>query len=189
MFASGSDCAEKHVDFVSIGTNDLTQLVFGFSRDDTQRFMPTYLEQHIMAKDPFVSLDVRGVGSLVTYAVNKCRKANPAIKVGVCGEHGGDPASIQFFNKAGLDYISCSPARVPIAKIAAAQAHIEDITRGEVLHTVDSTQIYEDLYFHIIGVTSSVVLISNKWNYFIELEIMCMIVPNTLKTRHITVRW
>lgn len=128
MFASGSDCAEKHVDFVSIGTNDLTQLVFGFSRDDTQRFMPTYLEQHIMAKDPFVSLDVRGVGSLVTYAVNKCRKANPAIKVGVCGEHGGDPASIQFFNKAGLDYISCSPARVPIAKIAAAQAHIEDIT-------------------------------------------------------------
>eukprot|EP01036_Dinobryon_divergens_P024279 gene24279-32714_t len=124
--------AEKHIDFVSIGTNDLTQMVFGFSRDDTQRFMPAYLENHILAKDPFISLDIRGVGSLVTLAINKCKKANPAIKVTklIC-VHAGDPASIQFFNKIGLDYVSCSPSRIPIAKMAAAQAHIEDITREE----------------------------------------------------------
>lgn len=143
--------AEKHIDFVSIGTNDLTQMVFGFSRDDTQRFMPAYLENHILAKDPFISLDIRGVGSLVTLAINKCKKANPAIKVGICGEHAGDPASIQFFNKIGLDYVSCSPSRIPIAKMAAAQAHIEDITRFPAkINTILGLSIYAPSFLPVL---------------------------------------
>lgn len=119
----------KDVKFVSIGSNDLTQLMFGFSRDDTQRFMASYIDRHIVARDPFKSIDVRGVGSLINLAVTKCKKMDPLIKIGICGEHGGDPLSISFFNKIGIDYVSCSPSRIPIAKLAAAQAHIEDVTK------------------------------------------------------------
>lgn len=119
----------RDVKFVSIGSNDLTQLVFGFSRDDTQRFMGNYVDRHIVSRDPFQSIDVRGVGSLINLAVSKCKKMDPLIKIGICGEHGGDPLSIHFFNKIGVDYVSCSPCRIPIAKLAAAQAHIEDVTK------------------------------------------------------------
>ena len=109
-------------DFFSFGTNDLTQMTYGFSRDDAGKFLEAYIEKGILSGDPFVSLDVTGVGQLVSLAVEKGRKARPDIKLGVCGEHGGDPKSIHFFNRIGLDYVSASPFRVPIARLAAAQA-------------------------------------------------------------------
>ena len=109
-------------DFFSFGTNDLTQTTFGLSRDDAGKFLPHYLEQEIFAKDPFVSIDRDGVGALVRIAVEKGRKARPDLKLGICGEHGGDPSSIAFCAEAGLDYVSCSPYRVPVARLAAAQA-------------------------------------------------------------------
>ena len=109
-------------EFFSFGTNDLTQATMGLSRDDAGKFLPAYLEAGILPKDPFVSLDKDGVGALVTMAAERGRKQRPGIKLGVCGEHGGDPASIEFFQKAGLAYVSCSPFRVAIARLAAAQA-------------------------------------------------------------------
>jgi pyruvate, orthophosphate dikinase len=109
-------------DFFSFGTNDLTQTVFGLSRDDAGKFLPAYIEQGILAKDPFVSIDIEGVGEMVRIAVAKGRAVKPDLKLGICGEHGGDPASIAFCEKVGLDYVSCSPYRVPIARLAAAQA-------------------------------------------------------------------
>ncbi len=109
-------------EFFSFGTNDLTQMTFGFSRDDIGSFMPSYLEQGIVDKDPFQSIDVDGVGSLVSMACAKGRAKRAKLKLGVCGEHGGDPASIRFFQKCGLDYVSCSPFRVPVARLSAAQA-------------------------------------------------------------------
>ena len=112
----------QSVDFISFGTNDLTQTCLGLSRDDASKFLNQYKEQGIIKKDPFVSLDVNGVGELIKIAVELARTANPQIKIGVCGEHGGDPESIKFFEKVVLDYISCSPYRVPVAKLAAAQA-------------------------------------------------------------------
>ncbi|MFM9958380.1 MAG: pyruvate, phosphate dikinase [Phycisphaerales bacterium] len=112
-------------DFFSFGTNDLTQLTFGYSRDDVNSFLPDYLSREVLPQDPFQSLDVTGVGQLVTMAVEKGRSVVPKLKVGICGEHGGDPASVHFFHKAGLDYVSCSPFRVPIARLAAAQAAIK----------------------------------------------------------------
>jgi pyruvate,orthophosphate dikinase len=121
--------AAKHMEFVSFGSNDLSQLVFGFSRDDSHRFMGAYLEQHLVARDPFESLDIVGVGGMIQMAVRRARRVNPNIKVGVCGEHGGDPKSIKFFNHIGLNYVSCSPFRIPVAKVAAAQAHIEETAR------------------------------------------------------------
>jgi pyruvate,orthophosphate dikinase len=109
-------------DFVSFGTNDLTQMTFGFSRDDVEsRLLKTYLAQGLLAANPFEHLDTEGVGALVADAVIAGRTANPELKAGVCGEHGGDPASIRFFADAGLDYVSCSPPRVPVARLAAAQ--------------------------------------------------------------------
>ena len=111
-----------HSEFFSFGTNDLTQLTFGYSRDDVNGFLPAYLEQEILAGDPFESIDASGVGRLVELAVAEGRGARPGIKIGVCGEHGGDPASVRFFDGVGLDYVSCSPFRVPIARLAAAQA-------------------------------------------------------------------
>lgn len=120
---------ETGLGFVSIGSNDLTQLTYGFSRDDTASFMPVYMDKGILAADPFVTIDQRGVGLLVNMAVKKVRKANPKAEVGVCGEHGGDPTSVFFFDALGIDYISCSPYRVPTAKIAAAQAHIKAVAR------------------------------------------------------------
>ncbi len=109
-------------DFFSFGTNDLTQTVFGLSRDDAGKFLPAYIEQGILAKDPFVSIDVEGVGEMMRIAVERGRAAKPGLKLGICGEHGGDPASIAFCEAIGLDYVSCSPYRVPVARLAAAQA-------------------------------------------------------------------
>ncbi|MDP6986438.1 MAG: pyruvate, phosphate dikinase [Phycisphaerales bacterium] len=115
-----AECA----DFFSFGTNDLTQLTFGYSRDDINGFLPDYLHRGILEKDPFQSIDVDGVGALVETGCKKGRMTKPTLKLGVCGEHGGDPASIQFFESCGLDYVSCSPFRVPTARLAAAQAVI-----------------------------------------------------------------
>jgi pyruvate,orthophosphate dikinase len=108
--------------FFSFGTNDLTQTALGVSRDDAGRFLAAYVEQGIYPRDPFVSLDIEGVGQLIELAVERGRKARPDIKLGICGEHGGDPASIAFCESVGLDYVSASPYRVPIARLAAAQA-------------------------------------------------------------------
>jgi len=109
-------------EFFSFGTNDLTQTVFGLSRDDAASFVGTYQRLGIFEHDPFVSLDVTGVGELVRIAVERGRATRPGLKLGICGEHGGDPASITFCQEVGLDYVSCSPYRVPIARLAAAQA-------------------------------------------------------------------
>jgi pyruvate,orthophosphate dikinase len=112
----------QEAEFFSFGTNDLTQTTLGVSRDDAGRFLTAYVEQGIFARDPFVSLDIEGVGQLVELAAERGRAARPEIKLGICGEHGGDPASIAFCEKVGLDYVSASPYRVPIARLAAAQA-------------------------------------------------------------------
>jgi pyruvate,orthophosphate dikinase len=112
----------REAEFFSFGTNDLTQLTFGYSRDDSGRFLPPYVEQGILPGDPFLSLDVTGVGEMVATAVERGRQGRKGLKVGVCGEHGGDPPSVAFFHDVGLDYVSCSPYRVPIARLAAAQA-------------------------------------------------------------------
>ena len=116
----------EHADFFSFGTNDLTQMTFGFSRDDVNSFLPDYLRKELLPCDPFQSLDTSGVGQLVQMGVTKGRSTKPNLKVGICGEHGGDPASIEFCHKAGLNYVSCSPFRVPIARLAAAQAAIRN---------------------------------------------------------------
>ncbi|PIP92566.1 MAG: pyruvate, phosphate dikinase [Bdellovibrio sp. CG22_combo_CG10-13_8_21_14_all_39_27] len=116
----------KDAQFFSFGTNDLTQTTFGLSRDDAGKFLPEYVSKGIMAGDPFVSLDQDGVGFLVKHAVAEGKKNNPQIHMGICGEHGGDPKSIDFCHRAGLDYVSCSPFRVPIARLAAAQAAINN---------------------------------------------------------------
>jgi pyruvate,orthophosphate dikinase len=120
-----ADEIAKEAEFFSFGTNDLTQMGFGLSRDDAGKFLGQYIELGILDKDPFVSIDASGVGQLVEIGVRKGRATKPKLKIGVCGEHGGDPASIHFFHKAGLDYVSCSPYRVPIARLAAAQAELE----------------------------------------------------------------
>jgi pyruvate,orthophosphate dikinase len=118
-----ADEIAEYAEFFSFGTNDLTQMTFGFSRDDVEgRMMSAYLEQGLLKRNPFDTLDQEGVGELVIEAATKGRKARPGMKLGVCGEHGGDPESIDFFYRAGLDYVSCSPFRVPIARLAAAQA-------------------------------------------------------------------
>ena len=110
-------------DFFSFGTNDLTQTTLGLSRDDAERaFLPEYLAHGLVMKSPFESIDVDGVGALVRIAVDGARTVKPKISLGVCGEHGGDPDSIEFFDDAGLDYVSCSPFRVPVARVAAARA-------------------------------------------------------------------
>ena len=122
-----ADQIAVEAEFFSFGTNDLTQMTFGFSRDDIKGFMPTYLKEKILPIDPFQSLDVKGVGQLIEIGVTKGRKSrqekhNEHLKVGICGEHGGDPDSVAFCHKVGMDYVSCSPFRVPIARLAAAQA-------------------------------------------------------------------
>jgi pyruvate,orthophosphate dikinase len=109
-------------EFFSFGTNDLTQTTLGISRDDAARFLGAYVDKGIIAKDPFVSLDIDGVGKLIEMASRKGRETRPDLKLGICGEHGGDPASIAFCEEIGLDYVSASPFRVPIARLAAAQA-------------------------------------------------------------------
>ena len=119
-----ADEIATHAEFFSFGTNDLTQTTFGFSRDDIGSFLPDYLDRSILPEDPFQSLDVNGVGKLVSIAVKLGRDVNEKIKIGICGEHGGDPASIHFCKENGLDYVSCSPFRVPIARLSAAQAEL-----------------------------------------------------------------
>jgi pyruvate,orthophosphate dikinase len=126
-----ADRIARHADFFSFGTNDLTQTALGFSRDDVEsKFVPTYLDRHIIDRSPFETIDQPGVGWLVRLASWVGREAVPGLKLGICGEHGGDPESIHFFHAAGLDYVSCSPFRVPIARIAAAQAAIEHPLEG-----------------------------------------------------------
>jgi len=113
----------RSADFFSFGTNDLTQLVFGFSRDDIEsRVIGMYVNEGILSANPFETLDSQGVGRVIKHAIEKGRKVNPELEIGVCGEHGGDPESIRFFFEAGVDYVSCSPFRVPVARLAAAQA-------------------------------------------------------------------
>ena len=116
----------KAAQFFSFGTNDLTQMTFGFSRDDAGKFLPYYYEKKIFESDPFARLDRSGVGKLVEMAVEGGRKTRPDIKLGICGEHGGDPSSVEFCHNIGLAYVSCSPFRVPIAILAAAQANIRN---------------------------------------------------------------
>ena len=113
----------KHAEFFSFGTNDLTQTTFGISRDDSGKFLNDYIENKIFSVDPFVSID-EGVEDLIEIAVRNGKKQNKKIKLGICGEHGGDPQSIDFCSKTGLDYVSCSPYRVPIARLSAAQAEL-----------------------------------------------------------------
>ncbi len=129
----------KCADFFSFGTNDLTQMTFGFSRDDVGKFLPVYIEKGILKEDPFASIDQFGVGKLVEMGVQKGKSIKPNLMAGVCGEHGGDPASIEFFHKIGLDYVSCSPYRVPVAKLVAAQAALKQRLQieEEVLDEVD----------------------------------------------------
>ena len=115
----------KHVEYFSFGSNDLTQTTYGISRDDVGSFLPDYIEQKIFSHDPFIKIDVNGVGELIKIAIDRGKKANNAITLGVCGEHAGDPSSIDFFHEAGLDYISCSPYRIPIARVAAARSKIK----------------------------------------------------------------
>jgi pyruvate, orthophosphate dikinase len=117
-----ADHIAEEAQFFSFGTNDLTQLAFGFSRDDAGKFLKIYQDKKILEKDPFASIDVEGVGSLVHTGVQLGRKTRPDLKLGICGEHGGDPSSVHFFHKVGLDYVSASPYRVPVARLAAAQA-------------------------------------------------------------------
>ncbi|MDH3791650.1 MAG: pyruvate, phosphate dikinase, partial [Rhodospirillales bacterium] len=116
----------EQAEFFSFGTNDLTQTTFGLSRDDSANFLGIYEQQGILKQDPFISLDVEGVGELVRIGAERGRAARPGLKLGICGEHGGDPASIRFCQSVGLDYVSCSPYRVPIARLAAAQAALAE---------------------------------------------------------------
>jgi pyruvate,orthophosphate dikinase len=119
-----ADRIAEHADFFSFGTNDLTQTTFGLSRDDAGRFLPSYIDQGVLANDPFAVLDQDGVGALIQLGVRGGRTTKPKLKVGICGEHGGEPSSVEFCHNAGFDYVSCSPFRVPIARVAAAKAAI-----------------------------------------------------------------
>ena len=122
----GADRLAADVEFMSFGTNDLTQMTYGFSRDDAGKFIPAYLTNKLIEMDPFVSLDQRAIGKLMKMAIKDSSKKKKGIKYGICGEHGGDPRSIKYCHKLGLDYVSCSPFRIPVARIAAAQANVEE---------------------------------------------------------------
>ena len=124
--ALAADHIAETAEFFSFGTNDLTQTTLGLSRDDAQNFMEAYLQKGIFGTDPFVTLDIDGVGQLVRIAAERGRAARDGLKLGICGEHGGDPTSIYFCERVGLDYVSCSPYRVPIARLAAARAALEE---------------------------------------------------------------
>jgi pyruvate,orthophosphate dikinase len=121
-----ADEIAEEAEFFSFGTNDLTQTCLGLSRDDAGKFLPTYVLDGLLDEDPFVSLDRDGVGALMQIAIKKGRKARPNLEIGICGEHGGDPKSVAFCHEIGLDYVSCSPFRVPVAKLAAAQAALRE---------------------------------------------------------------
>jgi pyruvate,orthophosphate dikinase len=119
-----ADAIAPFADFFSFGTNDLTQMTYALSRDDAGKFLPEYVESGILEGDPFVSIDEEGIGALVEMAIEKGRRVRPGLKVGLCGEHGGDPRSVGFCDRVGIDYVSCSPYRIPIARLAAAQAAV-----------------------------------------------------------------
>jgi pyruvate,orthophosphate dikinase len=121
-----ADQIAEEAEFFSFGTNDLTQTTYGISRDDINQFLPEYMKQGIFKQDPFASLDQDGVGQLVEMATLKGRKTRPSLKIGICGEHGGDPESVKFCHRVGLNYVSCSPFRVLTARLAAAQAALEE---------------------------------------------------------------
>jgi pyruvate,orthophosphate dikinase len=121
-----ADQIAKSAEFFSFGTNDLTQMGFGYSRDDAGTFLPIYIEKGLLKNDPFQILDQDGIGQLVEMGTRKGRETKPDLKVGICGEHGGEPSSVEFCYKVGMDYVSCSPYRVPIARLAAAQAVLKN---------------------------------------------------------------
>jgi len=122
-----ADEIAKHADFFSFGTNDLTQMTLGFSRDDAEgKFLTFYLRNDVIKTNPFEKLDQAGVGQLIAMAATKARAVKPGIKLGICGEHGGEPSSVKFCHRIGLNYVSCSPYRVPLARLAAAQAVLEE---------------------------------------------------------------
>jgi pyruvate,orthophosphate dikinase len=121
-----ADEIATEAEFFSFGTNDLTQMTFGFSRDDVGKFLPFYLKEGILESDPFVTIDQTGVGKLVEMGTQKGRSTKPDLQIGICGEHGGNPASVEFCHRTGLDYVSCSPFRIPIAILAAAQAAVKE---------------------------------------------------------------
>jgi pyruvate,orthophosphate dikinase len=125
-----ADAIAEHADFFSFGTNDLTQTTFGLSRDDSGSFLPFYLENGILEREPFTTLDVDGVGELMRIGVERGKGTKPGLHTGICGEHGGDPATIHFCHGLGLDYVSCSPYRIPVARLAAAQAVLEERRRN-----------------------------------------------------------
>jgi pyruvate,orthophosphate dikinase len=126
-----ADRIARHAEFFSFGTNDLTQMTYGYSRDDVGHFLPVYLDEGILPEDPFATIDPDGVGALVRIACEKGRQGRPGLHLGICGEHGGDPDSIAFFEEVGLDYVSCSPYRVPVARLAAARATLGTGRGGE----------------------------------------------------------
>jgi len=121
-----ADLIAREAEFFSFGTNDLTQMTFGFSRDDIGKFLPHYLKENILPADPFMKLDRDGVGALIRLGIQKGRATRKGLKVGICGEHGGEPSSIEFCHQVGMDYVSCSPYRVPVARLAAAQAALRE---------------------------------------------------------------
>ena len=121
-----ADRIAEVADFFSFGTNDLTQLTYGYSRDDAGKFLAVYQELNILPDDPFQTIDQQGVGELVEMGVKRGRATKPDLKIGICGEHGGEPKSVEFCHRVGLDYVSCSPYRVPIARLAAAQAAVKN---------------------------------------------------------------
>ena len=121
-----ADKIAEEAEFFSFGTNDLTQMTFGFSRDDAGKFLDSYYDNKIYESDPFAKLDQKGVGQLIEMAAKKGKATRPDIHLGICGEHGGDPSSVEFCHKVGLNYVSCSPFRVPIARLAAAQAALNN---------------------------------------------------------------
>jgi pyruvate,orthophosphate dikinase len=121
-----ADRIAEEAEFFSFGTNDLTQMTYGFSRDDAGKFLEEYYKKNIFESDPFAKLDQDGVGALVKMACEKGKSVRPDIKLGICGEHGGEPSSVEFCHRVGLSYVSCSPFRVPIARLAAAQAKINE---------------------------------------------------------------
>jgi pyruvate,orthophosphate dikinase len=121
-----ADEIAKEAEFFSFGTNDLTQTVYGLSRDDAGNFLPYYVEKGLLEDDPFITLDQKGVGQVIKIGIEKGRSARRDLKIGICGEHGGDPKSVEFCHKAGMNYVSCSPYRLPIARLAAAHAALKE---------------------------------------------------------------
>ncbi|HPP75606.1 MAG TPA: pyruvate, phosphate dikinase, partial [Armatimonadota bacterium] len=125
-----ADEIAQHAQFFSFGTNDLTQMGYGISRDDAGKFLPLYIEKGIFKTDPTETIDQKGIGRMMKICVEDARAVNPNIKLGICGEHGGEPESVKFCHKIGLNYVSCSPRRIPVARLAAAQAVIEEQGKG-----------------------------------------------------------